>query len=275
MRSCVRRSAAVPSSPWMKPAGAWTRICSGSGPMSRPETTVYAIQPGRGLAQAAQVIGLDYRRRAAARRLAVVSVFQGGAASDLSGPSAAPLSRAPAGLSRTTRLSAPSKPCCRRPSRRATPTGRGDVSAHGLAVARGHYLARLGRSAGTHAQSARRRSAGFNSTSSSNSPPSSVSSLTRRSTPPIGAPNTPCVRPSSPARCAAAGIEPVHGAESQQILTSVLRTADQRGLSQLPTPKLKSFEERDVRPTNELVDKTFTQWFDGFQLGSWELEVGS
>ena len=72
---CARRCAAVRSSPPMKPAGASTPTCSGSGPLSPPETTVYAIQPGRGLAQAAQVIGARLCRRAAARRLAVVSAI--------------------------------------------------------------------------------------------------------------------------------------------------------------------------------------------------------
>ena len=62
-------------------------------------------------------------RRAAARRLAVVSLFPGGAASDLSGASAAPLSR-PRCLDYPGPpvCRARSKPFCRPPSRRATPT---------------------------------------------------------------------------------------------------------------------------------------------------------
>lgn len=44
----------------MKRAGASTPTCSGLWAFVTPETTVYAIQPGRGLAQAAHVIGVDY-----------------------------------------------------------------------------------------------------------------------------------------------------------------------------------------------------------------------
>ena len=129
----------------MKPAGASTPTCSGCGRVSRRDTTVYAILPGRGLAQAAQVIGARLCRRAAARRLAVVSLLH-------ARPRIRRVSRiccaavaCCCSTIRGSRLSPRSKPSCRRRSPRATAYHAGTVSAHGLAVARGHYVERLGR----------------------------------------------------------------------------------------------------------------------------------
>ena len=167
-----------------------------------PETTVYAIQAGRGLAQAAQVIGLDYP-----------GVLQRDGWQSYRCFRAALHQTCLAHLLRRCRvllLDYPEHPFVRTvkavlQAALATRDAyrRGDVSAHGLAIARGHYLARLDDCWNARPVGAP-QSAGFNSTSSSNSPLSSVSSSTRRLMPPIGAPNTPCVRPSSPARCAAA-----------------------------------------------------------------------
>ena len=102
-----------------------------------PQTTVYAIQPGRGLAQAA-VDRPGLSRCAGARWLAVVSAVYARAASDLSRASAARVSRACCSISRAPVGHAASKRSSRRRSPRARAI-RGPVSGHGLAVARGHY----------------------------------------------------------------------------------------------------------------------------------------
>ena len=70
----------------------------------------------------------------------------------------------------------------------------------------------------------------FTTISRPNSTPSSASSSTPRSTPPTGAPSTRCGRPSITRKTCGGGNRTARGADSQQVLTSVLRTADQRGL---------------------------------------------
>jgi transposase len=44
----------------MKPAGKSPRSCTGCGPFATPDTTWYAIQSGRGFEQAAAVLGADF-----------------------------------------------------------------------------------------------------------------------------------------------------------------------------------------------------------------------
>ena len=81
MRPCATRCAGVAWSRSMKPAGASTRTCSGSGRMRRPSTpsTPSAAWRRRCESSGPTMPG------AAAGRVAIVSVFQGGAASDLPG----------------------------------------------------------------------------------------------------------------------------------------------------------------------------------------------
>ena len=108
------------------------------------ETTVYAIQPGRGLAQAAHVIGVDY-----------AGVLQRDGWQSYRQFTRAAHQTCLAHLLRRCRvllLEYPGHPfvtavkavlqaaLATRDAHRA-----GDVSAHGLAVARGHYIERLGR----------------------------------------------------------------------------------------------------------------------------------
>ena len=100
-------------------------------------------------------------RRAAARRLAVVSLFTAALHQTCLAHLLRRCRRPALGLSRASRLWARSKPFCRPPSRRGRRYRRGDVSPHGLAVARGHYTERLGAAAGTHAQSPGSRCAAF------------------------------------------------------------------------------------------------------------------
>lgn len=109
-----------------------------------PETTVYAILPGRGLAQAAQVIGLDYpgvlqRDGWQSYRCFTQALHQ---------TCLAHLLR----RCRVLLLEYPDQPWVRavKAILQAALATRaayhdGAVSAHGLAVARGHYVERLGR----------------------------------------------------------------------------------------------------------------------------------
>ena len=126
-----------------------------------PETTVYAIQPGRGLAQAAPRDRPRLCRRPAARRLAVVPAFQPRAASDLSRASAAPLSRPPARLSR--RSCVPQvKACCRRHSPRAIAIAPAP-SRRTVSPSRAGTISSVLAGCSSDAQSSPRRSDGSNS----------------------------------------------------------------------------------------------------------------
>jgi hypothetical protein len=168
------------------------------------ETTVYAIQPGRGLAQAAHVIGVDY-----------AGVLQRDGWQSYRQFHQAAHQTCLAHLLRRCRvllLDYPAQPFVTtvKAILQAALATRdryqaGSVTDHGLAVARGHYIERLGVLL-QRTPVAVSRSGAFNSTSSWNSTPSSAFSLTRPSTRPIGGPNTRCAPRWSPARCAAVAI---------------------------------------------------------------------
>ena len=193
-----------------------------------PETTVYAIQPGRGLAQAAQVIGLDYP-----------GVLQRDGWQSYRCFRAALHQTCLAHLLRRCRvllLDYPDHPFVRAVNavlQAALATrdayGRGDVSAHGLAIARGHYLARLGRL--------------LERTPSRRAPirrfqqhliVEFAAIFSFLFDPTLDATNWRAEHALRPAvvtrKMCGGGNRTIHGADSQQILTSVLRTADQRGL---------------------------------------------
>ena len=193
-----------------------------------PETTVYAIQPGRGLAQAAQVIGLDYP-----------GVLQRDGWQSYRCFRAALHQTCLAHLLRRCRvllLDYPDHPFVRAVKavlQAALATrdayGRGDVSAHGLAIARGHYLARLGRL--------------LERTPSRRAPirrfqqhliVEFAAIFSFLFDPTLDATNWRAEHALRPAvvtrKMCGGGNRTIHGADSQQILTSVLRTADQRGL---------------------------------------------
>jgi transposase len=193
-----------------------------------PTTTVYAILPGRGLAQAASVIGLDYPGvlqhdgwhsyryfRHAAHQTCLAHLLR---------------------RCRTLLLDDPGQPWVIAvkavlQAALATRDGAhaGTLSAHGLAVARGQYLARLGRLL------ARR--------------PSRQPRLARLQQhlltefaaifsflfdPTLDATTWRAEQALRPAvitrKTCGGGNRTARGAASQQVLTSVLRTADQRGL---------------------------------------------
>jgi transposase len=193
-----------------------------------PETTVYAILPGRGLAQAASVVGLDYPGvlqhdgwhayryfRAAAHQTCLAHLLR---------------------RCRVLLLDQPGQPWVTaiKATLQAALATRdayhaGTVSAPGLAVARGHYLARLGRLL------ARR--------------PSRQSRLARLQQhlvaefphvfsflfdPTLDATNWRAEHALRPAvvtrKTCGGGNRTARGAESQQVLMSVLRTAAQRRL---------------------------------------------
>lgn len=193
-----------------------------------PLTTVYTIQAGRGLAQAAALIGQDYPG----------VLVRDGWQSYRHFPQALHQTCL-AHLLRTCRrllLDYPEQPFVRAVKRilqaalhTRTQYQTGALSAHGLAVARGHYLARLGRLL-ERTPSRRlvvRRFQGH---------------LVREYDaifsflfePTLDATNWRAEQALRPAvvtrKMCGGGNRTAHGARSQEILTSVLRTADQRGL---------------------------------------------
>ena len=192
------------------------------------ETTVYAIQPGRGLAQAAQVIGLDYP-----------GVLQRDGWQSYRCFRAALHQTCLAHLLRRCRvllLDYPGQPfvtAVKAILQAALATRNayhdGAVSAHGLAVARGHYLERLGRVlARTPSRRLRVRRfqqhliVEFDAIFSFLFDPTLDATNWRAEQ---------ALRPAVVTRkMCGGGNRTRRGADSQQILASVLRTADQRGL---------------------------------------------
>jgi transposase len=193
-----------------------------------PETTVYAIQPGRGLAQAAQVIGLDYAGvlqrdgwqsyrcfRAALHQTCLAHLLRRCRVLLLEYPSHPFVAAVKAGL----HAALATRDAYRR----------GDISAHGLAVARGQYTERLGR---LLARTPSRRVAirrfqqhlivEFDALFSFLFEPTLDATNWRAEH---------ALRPAVVTRkMCGGGNRTARGATTQQILASVLRTADQRGL---------------------------------------------
>jgi len=191
-------------------------------------TTVYAILPGRGLAQAASVIGLDYPGvlqrdgwhsyryfTAAAHQTCLAHLLRRCRALLLDYPGHPFVTAVKQILQASLRT---------REGYRA-----GQVSAHGLAVARGHYVERLGRLL------ARPRS-----------PRRPIRLLHQHLVteceaifsflfdPTLDATNWRAEHALRPAvvtrKTCGGGNRTARGAQSQQVLASVLRTADQRGI---------------------------------------------
>ena len=193
-----------------------------------PETTVYAIQPGRGLAQAARVIGLDYAGvlqrdgwqsyrcfRAALHQTCLAHLLRRCRVLLLDYPGH-PFVRA---VKAVLQAALATRDAARR----------GDISAHGLAVARGQYTERLG---GLLARTPSRRVAirrfqqhlivEFDAIFSFLFEPSLDATNWRAEH---------ALRPAVVTRkMCGGGNRTARGADTQQILASVLRTADQRGL---------------------------------------------
>ena len=193
-----------------------------------PETTVYAIQPGRGLAQAAHVIGVDYAGVLQRDGWQSYRQFQHAAQQTC----LAHLLR----RCRVLLLDYPQQPlvtAVKAILQAALATrdrhAAGTVSEHGLAVARGHYLEQLGRLL--------------------QRPPSRRLAVRRFQRhlivefdaifsflfdPTLDATNwraEHALRPAVVTRTMCGGGNRTRrGADSQQVLASVLRTADQRGL---------------------------------------------
>jgi transposase len=192
------------------------------------ETTVYAILPGRGVAQAASVIGLDYP-----------GVLQHDGWHSYRAFKDAGHQTCLAHLLRRCRallLDDPGQPwvtavkdvlqaaLATRDADRA-----GTVSARGLAVARGQYLARLGRLLARRPSRHRRiallqqhLSTEFEAIFSFLFDPTLDATTWRAEQ---------ALRPAVVTRkMCGGGSRTARGADSQQVLASVLRTADQRGL---------------------------------------------
>jgi transposase len=193
-----------------------------------PETTAYAIQPGRGLAQAAHIIGVDYagvlqrdgwqsyrQFKSAAHQTCLAQLLR---------------------RCRTLLLDYPAHPlvAAGNPIRHAALPTRdrylaGTMSAHGLAVARGQYLERLGqlleRTPSRHLRV--RRFQGHLIVEYD-----AVFSFLFDPT--LDATNWRAEQARRPAvvsrKMCGGGTRTRRGADSQQVLASVLRTADQRGL---------------------------------------------
>lgn len=193
-----------------------------------PETTVYAIQPGRGLAQAAAVIGPDY---------AGVLIRDGW--QSYRSFTQAQHQSCLAHLLRTCRrllLDSPAQPfvvAVKAVLQAALATrdrqAAGTLSAHGLAVARGHYLARLG---GLLERTPSRRLAIARFQAHLIVEYPAIFSFLFDPT--LDATNWRAEQALRPVvvtrKMCGGGNRTAHGAQTQQVLASVLRTADQRGL---------------------------------------------
>ena len=192
------------------------------------DTTVYAIQPGRGLAQAAHVIGVDYAGGLQRDGWQSYRQFTHAAHQTC----LAHLLR----RCRTLLLDYPAHPfvsAVKAVLQAALATRdryqAGAVSAHGLAIARGHYIERLGRALErTPSRHLRvRRLQGhliieFDAIFSFLFDPTLDATNWRAEQ---------ALRPAVVTRTmCGGGNRTARGADSQQVLASVLRTADQRGL---------------------------------------------
>jgi transposase len=193
-----------------------------------PETTVYAILPGRGLAQAASVIGLDYPGvlqrdgwhsyryfTTAAHQTCLAHLLRRCRALLLDYPRHPFVTAAKQILQAALRT---------RDGYRA-----GQVSAHGLAVARGHYVERLARLV------ARRRSPRRPIRLFHQHLVTEFEAIFRfLFDPTLDATNWRAEHALRPAvvtrKTCGGGNRTARGAQSQHVLTSVLRTANQRGL---------------------------------------------
>ena len=193
-----------------------------------PETTIYAIQPGRGLAQAAVIIGQDYPGVLVRDGWQSYRQFTHAAHQSC----LAHLLR----RCRVLLLEYPDQPLViavkailqaalqTREDYRA-----GTVSAHGLAVARGQYLERLGRLL-ARTPSRRLRVRRFQA----HLIVEYDAIFSFLFDPTLDATNWRAEQALRPAvvtrKMCGGGNRTPRGAQSQQILASVLRTADQRGL---------------------------------------------
>jgi transposase len=197
-----------------------------------PDTTVYAIQPGRGFAEAAAMFGARLRRRVGARRLGAVS----------------PLTHAThqtclARLPRRCRLLRPDHPrspfaprvqtvlqqALALPDRRVD----GTISARGLAVARGRLLTALLLDQLTTQSTipAVQRFAAHLRTEA-------AALLTFLGDPAVNATNwraEHAIRPAVVMRTVCGGSRSTRGATTTHVLASVLRTTHQRGLNATDT----------------------------------------
>jgi transposase len=193
------------------------------------DTTVYAILPGRGLAQAASVIGLDYPGvlqhdgwhsyryfTHAAHQTCLAHLLRRGRRLLLDHRDQ-PFVTAVTQLLRAALAT--------RDAYHA-----GAVSAHGLAVARGHYVERLGRLLARR-PSRHRRIALFQQHLRTEFP----AIFRFLVDPTLDATNWRAEHALRPAvvtrKTCGGGNRTARGAASQQVLASVLRTADQRGLN--------------------------------------------
>jgi transposase len=193
-----------------------------------PETTVYAILPGRGVAQAASVIGLDYP-----------GVLQHDGWHSYRYFVQAAHQTCLAHLLRRCRallLDAPAQPWVTAvkdvlQAALATRDGyhAGTVSAHGLAVARGQYVERLGRLLARRPSRHRRLAL-----LQQHLLTEFTAIFSFLFDPTLDATNWRAEQALRPAvvtrKMCGGGNRTARGADSQQVLASVLRTADQRGL---------------------------------------------
>ena len=193
-----------------------------------PTTTVYAIQPGRGLAQASHVIGIDYagvlqrdgwqsyrQFKAAAHQTCLAHLLRRCRILLLDYPN----QRFVIGVKAILQTAVVTRDAYRA----------GTISAHGLAVARGHYMERLGRLL-ERTPSRRLQVRRFQQ----HLIVEFDAIFSFLFDPTLDATNWRAEHALRPAvvtrKMCGGGNRTRRGADSQQVLTSVLRTADQRGL---------------------------------------------
>ena len=196
-----------------------------------PDTTVYAICPGRGFDDALTVLECRLQRRAHPRRVGALSVLRRGAAPDVSG-APAPALQAPSRRPSRQHLGLlSSKRCCRPGSPCATVATTGQLTDHGLASVRGRLLARLGRliDEPPPLAAAERFAAHLHT--------EFAAVFTFLWDPSVDATNwraEQAIRPAVVTRKVCGGNRTRHGADTQQVLASVVRTAHQRDLNLAP-----------------------------------------
>lgn len=243
-----------------------------------PDTTVYAIQPGRGLAQAAQVIGLDYpgvlQRDGWQSYRCFTDALHQTCLAHLLRRCRVLLLDYPGQRFVTAVKEILHAALATRDAYRA-----GDVSAHGLAVARGQYTARLGRvwertpSRRLHVRRFQQHLiVEFDAIFSFLFDPTLDATNWRAEH---------ALRPVVVTRkMCGGGNRTRRGAETQQILSSVLRTADQRGLNATdvlvtllttPAPVVPRVSVPSVRYTDPLNKDLPTSNFQQLAAGNWQL----
>ena len=196
-----------------------------------PDTTVYAICPGRGFDDAVTILGADFDGVLVRDGWAPYRRFDDALHQNLRGPPAPPLPVSSRRPSRQHLGRSGGKPSCRPGSPCATAADDGALTDHGLASVRGRLLARLGRliDAPPPLDDAERFAAHLDT--------EFAAVFAFLWDPSVDATNwraEQAIRPAVVTRKVCGGNRTRHGADTQQVLASVVRTAHQRQLDLTP-----------------------------------------